>query len=336
GGNGALPYEEKSMEYSVMTYHSYVGDPGGSYSNEKRGYAQTYMMADIAALQHMYGADYTTNSGDTIYSWDPGSGDTLVNGGIGIDAGGARIFATIWDGGGIDTYDLSAYSSDLNIDLTPGGHSLFSSTQAAYLGGGNYARGNIFNALLFEGDTRSLIENATGGSGNDTIFGNQADNVLTGNGGNDFLDGGSGADQMDGGEGFDTVSYAGAGTGITANLNVGIGAGGDAQGDTYTSIEAVTGSSFGDTLVGNYLLSNTLDGGDGNDLIYGVGLDTINGGAGIDVFFGGFGGAINMDMNAAGIETVWGSVVGDTFNGASASVALTMTGQGGADIMTGG
>ena len=36
------------------------------------------------------------------------------------------------------------------------------------------ARGNIFNALLYNGDLRSLIENATGGSGNDSILGNQA------------------------------------------------------------------------------------------------------------------------------------------------------------------
>ena len=41
------------------------------------GYAQTFMMYDIAALQHMYGADFTTNAGDTVYSWSPTDGDDL-------------------------------------------------------------------------------------------------------------------------------------------------------------------------------------------------------------------------------------------------------------------
>ena len=58
--------------------------------------------------------------------------------------------------------------------------------QTANLGsGGHFARGNIANALLFQGDTRSLIENAIGGAGSDDIVANQAINRLTGNGGED-------------------------------------------------------------------------------------------------------------------------------------------------------
>ncbi|PJN92662.1 protease, partial [Amaricoccus sp. HAR-UPW-R2A-40] len=93
--------------------------------------------------------------------------------------GANRIFATIWDGGGYDTYDLSSYTTNLSIDLSPGGYSSFSAAQKAYLGGGpngGYARGNIFNALQYGNDTRSLIEAAIGGSGNDTMIGNVADN----------------------------------------------------------------------------------------------------------------------------------------------------------------
>src|SRR3546814_6954343 len=82
----------------------------------------------IRALQHLYGADFTTNNGNTVYSWNPLNGQTLVDGAVAISPGGNRIFATIWDGGGVDTYDLSAYSTNLNIDLRPGQHSTFSST----------------------------------------------------------------------------------------------------------------------------------------------------------------------------------------------------------------
>ena len=214
---GALPVAYDSSEYSVMTYRSYVGDPlENGYSNEEWGYAQSFMIADIAALQSMYGANFTTNSRDTIYTWRPGSGDTLVDGAVAIDAGGDRIFATIWDGGGTDTYDLSAYSTNLKVNLTPGGYSVFSDDQLADLGDGNTARGNIFNALQFERDPRSLIENARGGSGNDSLTGNAADNELIGNDGADTLIGGDGEDTLSGGNGGDTFEYLhgqGAGAG---------------------------------------------------------------------------------------------------------------------------
>ena len=64
--------------------------------------------------------------------------------------------------------------------------------QLADLGGGpngGHARGNIFNALQYHGDARSLIENATGGAGNDRILGNAAANGLVGGAGNDRLQG---------------------------------------------------------------------------------------------------------------------------------------------------
>ncbi|MCO5964945.1 hypothetical protein NAG74_24415 [Sinorhizobium meliloti] len=82
---GATPAQYDSIEYSVLSYRAYVGaDTGGSYSYEQFGAPQTFMMGDIAALQEMYGADFTTNSGNTVYKWTPGSGATFVNGAVGI------------------------------------------------------------------------------------------------------------------------------------------------------------------------------------------------------------------------------------------------------------
>ncbi len=144
-----------------------------------------------------------------FWKWKPGTGDTFVNGKLAIDAGGNRIFGTIWDGGGTDTYDLSAYKTNMEIDLRPGAYSVFNKIQLAFLGGGpndGYARGNIFNALLFNDDIRSLIENAKGGSGNDVILGNQGRNFLMGNGGNDKLTGAEGRDKLDGGRGNDVLT----------------------------------------------------------------------------------------------------------------------------------
>ena len=101
---------------------------------------------------------------------------------------------TVWDGGGNDTYDFSNYTTNLSINLQPGGWTTASTAQLAYLGNGHYAIGNIANALLYENNPASLIENAIGGSGNDTITGNTANNKLTGGAGNDTIDGLGGTD----------------------------------------------------------------------------------------------------------------------------------------------
>ncbi len=300
---GALPTDKDSLEYSVMTYRTFVGDAGDFYKYEAFGAPQTFMMADIAALQHMYGADFTTNNGNTMYKWTPGSGNTVINGTVAIQPGANRIFATIWDGGGNDTFDLTAYTTALRVDLRPGQFSMFSADQLANLGGGpndGFARGNIFNALLFNGDTRSLIENVAGGSandllcgnqvankifghnGNDKLFGFQGNDELNGGAGNDILVGGVGADKLFGSTGTDTVSYESATVGVIANLTTPSLNTNDALGDIYSLIENLTGSKFNDQLFGNSG-NNALSGGDGNDILCGgAGADIMAGGAGTD------------------------------------------------------
>ncbi len=205
-GNPTLaPADRDSMEFSVMTYASYVGASlTGGYRNEAWGYAQSLMMDDIQALQAMYGANFASHAEDTVYSFSPTTGEEFINGvgqgapGDGIGGSANRVFLTIWDGGGTDTYDFSNYTTDLNVDLSPGGWSVLSAAQLANLGadasGVHYARGNLFNALPYNGDPRSLIENAIGGSGNDVLHGNAANNLLVGGPGNDTLDGAAGRD----------------------------------------------------------------------------------------------------------------------------------------------
>lgn len=211
-GAGALPFEMDSHEYSLMTYRSFVGSSGSYYSNEAYGGPQTLMMLDTAAVQAIYGANFAHNSGDTIYAFDPETGQMLVDGEIAVTPGANRILRTIWDGDGEDTYDLSAYDSDLAIDLSPGGHvdlDVGGLAQRSRLGAGEYAKGHVFNALQYEGDERSLIENAVAGAGDDTLFGNQAANRLVGGAGDDVLAGGAGNDVLIGGEGFDIAVFDG-------------------------------------------------------------------------------------------------------------------------------
>ena len=209
-----MPLERDSMDFTVMSYRSYVGaSTSTGYVNENWGFAQSLMMQDIAAVQLMYGANFNTNNGNTTYSWNPGTGQMSINGVGQATPGGNRIFETVWDGGGVDTYDFSNYATNLNVDLRPGQWSTLSDSQLARLhyNGSQKADGNVANALQYNGDARSLIENAAGGSGNDTMVGNDAANVLWGNAGNDTIQGGGGNDTLHGGNGDDALD-GGAGT----------------------------------------------------------------------------------------------------------------------------
>jgi serralysin len=207
--NGPLPYEEDNWNFSVMTYRSYEGSPTGGASIKSRSdNPSTYMQNDIAALQHMYGANFNANSGNTHYTWNS-AGEMFIDGqnmGAGTNA---KIFMTIWDGNGNDTYDLSHYTTNMSLDLAPGAFSTFNAAQLADLDaahpGMHLAKGNVANAKLFMGNTSSLIENAFGGGGHDVISGNTAGNHLRGNDGNDRLVGHRGNDALYGGAGDDTL-----------------------------------------------------------------------------------------------------------------------------------
>ncbi|WP_375313595.1 M10 family metallopeptidase C-terminal domain-containing protein [Bradyrhizobium sp. A5] len=248
--NVAVPSAHDDSEYTVMSYRSYVGaSTSTGYTNEAYGYPQTYMANDILALQTLYGANFTTQSGTTVYTWSPTTGQEFINGvgqlAPGGGAGGSanRIYETVWDGGGVDTYDLSNYTTNLSINLNPGAVSLFSSVQLANLGNGHYASGNVYNAYLYNGDVRSYIDNATGGSGNDTILGNAIANLLNGGGGNDTITGGGGNDTIVGGSGTDIAVYSGNKAGYAVSYN--------SATQTFTIVDQRTGSPDGaDTVSG--------------------------------------------------------------------------------------
>ncbi|HEX2825287.1 MAG TPA: M10 family metallopeptidase [Burkholderiales bacterium] len=291
--DNAVSASHDSMEYTVMSYRSYAGQSvDGGYTNGAWSFAQTPMMLDIAALQHMYGANYATNSANTTYRWNSITGELSIDGVSQGAAGANRVFMTVWDGGGTDTYDFSNYNAGIQADLRPGMWSTTSDAQRAYLGDGHYAQGNIANALLHEGDLRSIIENVTGGSGADRLMGNDVSNVISGSdgadalfglNGDDLLLGGAGADTLDGGIGTDTASYAGSPDRVFVRLWVGDSWGGHAAGDTFVSIENLVGSTNADWFEGLGSAPSRLDGGSGDDALFGFdGNDTLLGGDGSD------------------------------------------------------
>ena len=143
------------------------------------------------------------------------------------------------------------------------------------------------------GDSYVHIEDMVGSSYDDTLIGSSAINTLFGGGGDDVLEGIGGHDVYDGGSGINTVSYAHAVTGAVASLLPASQSSNDgsAVGDTYTLIQNLTGSDYADTLTGDGGV-NTLIGGQGDDILNGginsvLGVssagDTLDGGDGNDI-----------------------------------------------------
>ena len=150
------------------------------------------------------------------------------------------------------------------------------------------------------GDTFDGIENLEGSTVGDTLTGDagvnyihahQGDDTVNGGAGDDHLAGGSGGggagefgnDVINGGDGHDTVDYSLEGQleAVTVNLATGV-YGGQAAGDTLTSIESITGTIFNDALIGD-AGANELNGHDGDDALRGgPGADALVGGTGID------------------------------------------------------
>lgn len=202
-GYGSLDNAHDQMPYSVMTYHSHTGSTGSGYTNEYYGYAQTYMSYDIAAMQAIYGVNWSTRSGSTTYTWSTTTGEMSVNGNGQGAPGSNRVFTTLWDGGGNDTIDLSNYSTDITGGIAPGAYLSVSQMQKAQLGGGIYADGNIYMSLAPDNKKKAYIENLITGSGDDFVFGTSKANVMEGRGGHDRLEGHGGDDHLLGGGGRD-------------------------------------------------------------------------------------------------------------------------------------
>lgn len=276
-GSDAL-FANDSWATSIMSYFSqtdnfYTGNQGFT-----EDYVLTPMIADIVAMQQIYGLSTTTRTGNTTYGFHSTADRDVFNANIYPDAA-----YTIYDSGGVDTLDYSGFSNDQLINLNP---ETFSNVGA-----------DIGNVSIGRG---VVIENAIGGSGNDTLIGNGVANVLTGNAGDDTLNGGAGADTMIGGTGNDTyvvddshdvvTENAGEGADLV-NASVTFTLGANVENLTFTGSAATygTGNALDNVITGNDAV-NVLRGGGGNDTLIGNGgNDRLDGGAGADIMSGGLG-----------------------------------------------
>jgi len=222
-----------------------------------------------AGKNNLYGMD----GRDTLFA---GDGDDVLWGGHGAD--------TLKGNAGIDTASYSQSTIGLTVSL----------------------QNRTLNTGEAAGDVYSSIENLRGSAYNDILQGNAAANALDGGNGNDVLEGGGGADALIGGGGTDTATYASSTKGVTASLSNIVINTNDAKGDTYSSIENLTGSAFADYLYGSSA-ANTISAGAGNDKLNGgTGNDRLAGGSGDDVFL--FSSALNAATN---VDTITDFKVAD-------------------------
>ncbi|MBP1139044.1 DUF4214 domain-containing protein [Pseudomonas syringae] len=225
-------YQEDSWKYSVMSYFS---QDENTYSNASFGYVATPMLADIVAIQSLYGTA-ATRTGDNTYSFNK----TSINTGTDFVPG---LVATIYDSGGNDTINVSTYVGAQTVDLRS---EAFSSLY-----------GGLSNIAIARG---TVIENAITGAGADTLIGNASDNFLNANAGNDqlqggdgndWLMGGAGSDVLNGGNGIDTALYTEAGaryfatydTALVRNATLSVH---DAQTSDVDTLSSVERLSFSD------------------------------------------------------------------------------------------
>ena len=181
---------QESEQYTVMSYTEHPHSLFVQVTEKSDGsislsafdvVPDTPMLYDVAAIQYLYGANLTYKTGNDIYSFDSAT----------------PFFRTIWDAGGTDTISVSNFSKGCIIDLRQGHFSKIT-IESDSTSGFNWTTpppkptyDGTDNLAIAYG---CVIENAIGGSGNDTLIGNDANNSLTGGAGNDIIDGGAGID----------------------------------------------------------------------------------------------------------------------------------------------
>ena len=252
--------------YTVMSYTNPSGSQIGTSPGS--GNAATPMPLDVLAIQQIYGANLSFNTGNDVYTLDS-----------------SAVVQTVWDAGGTDTLSATSPGNAVTIDLRPGQYSQVNGSQGRL--------GIAYNVS---------IENAIGGAGNDLLIGNSVNNRLDGGAGNDTLTGGAGDDTYIADSALDVVSE-GVGDGLdTVLASVDYILPNNVENLSLIGIGSIdgTGNGIANSLVGNDN-ANLLSGGRGDDtFVGGGGRDTLVGGVGNDRY------TVGNDASAPNTLTISG------------------------------
>lgn len=288
GGTGTLDYaayksslEGVLVDLALPSLNAGVDAIGDSYSGIEGLIGSLFAdsLRGDSGDNYIFGLD----GSDSLYGRD--GVDSLV-GGDGADylhGGGGGDY--LIGGDGFDQALYSYVTSGITVDLL---HPSFNTGEAV---GDHYSSIEGLAGSAFDDRLSGNFEDnyLWGGDGNDALFGRIGNDTLIGGAGNDTLTGGEGRDLLVGGDGIDTASYAAATGAVRIFLSIQQFGTGEAEGDSFFSIEGLEGSAFDDNLAGNGG-DNILLGGAGNDALSGAGgADLIAGGRGDDRLFGGDG-----------------------------------------------
>ncbi len=323
GGNGndllagGADADQLNGGLGIDTAHYYATGTAGVNVNLALTTAQSGGEAQgdvLTAIENVNGTRFNdVLTGSTLANILEGfEGNDTLAGGLGADI--------LVGDEGTDTANYAASNAAISIDLTTlvniGGHA--------------------------EGDQLYGIETIIGSAYDDNFRGTTTATTWTGGNGSDLLVVGSGAEHFTGGtDGTfgDIVDLGWSNAKVTLNLTTGAGSGGYAAGDTYLTTEHVFGSNYGDTLTGNTAR---------NIFALFGGVDTIDGGGGIDVVTYEFSFAavkaslassVGSTGDAAGdvfvnVEDLTGTLYADTLTGNT--LANAIDGYEGNDIIDGG
>jgi serralysin len=148
------------------------------------------MILDVLALQYLYGKNMATNAGDST-----------------LQLSRTNYYTTYWDAWGQDTVSAESSNEGWSIHLPDTRLSNLVDTRSGYaMPLRDVGSSSLTTLFWLAGD----LENATGSSSADWLYGTSASNALNGGGGDDYLYGGGGSDVLTGGTGTDTAGYAGA------------------------------------------------------------------------------------------------------------------------------
>lgn len=161
------------------------------------------------------GTSNVTDGTNTVTQGDTSAESTIA--GAGDDTfvfpDGASTSGALNGGGGSNTLDYSAYTTAVSVNL-------LTSTATGTASVVSFANviGGTGNDSLTGDDSNNIL---TGNAGNDSLTGNAGDDTLTANDGNDTLTGNAGDDSLSGGAGDDTYKFSGTWGNDTINETAG-------------------------------------------------------------------------------------------------------------------